>query len=711
MIRKPIPLADVANPAAGAVLPAEFLNAYDIANVAELSWPVRIYKVRPANGAPPTHSDRGSAKNVMWRLRELNRSACSGYGFVLDVNPDTVAIPEAWQIPAQATIVDGFVVDFQRSLDALASQPSHQAIIKGLIRDGLKMHFKDNPSEVLGDLWQDFGLFCQMPDQHADTEFFFCRRFDPTAELLANGRWVLKVVVGTSTLDGRTFADYYRDGSVSDLADLLQRKRSNRLNRHNQPTDVRVWRDQCTAHQSHVTVLALADPESVIAHGTLGRHEQQAMAEGFVRCEAYKKGPVNVPLSELRLVLDSQITQEDHEETIIDPGERLRLCGDVGDFIDGAKIFGKTLRLGPAPVDLREFRTLLVGPPAIRLRDKERGYVRIEAPTTVSPESLKKRSRDRVERIRKHGFLQSRPINPLLAVPKQFSTHQEGRMKADLELIWRNQGIECTFETFVYQNANELGRHVEQHGYDSAIVVLPESSRRGFQRNDTHEQVKQCLTVPSQCIYHDNTVPPPWVNKPRQEFREKEERLARRISQRYELCLGNLLVKHHWVPFAPGEPFNYNVHVGLDVGGRHNTTAMACVGHGFASPQGDIVFRPEQIATDLQKAEPIHPEYLLRGLRTPFEILHSGLSDAGAPVDFNRALFFRDGPFSGDGDRWNETGALKQLHAEFLAKGWVRAELGLDGRGGPEIRGGLAIADERDRGRRESGCRPMRFPV
>ncbi len=247
-------------------------------------------------------------------------------------------------------------------------------------------------------------------------------------------------------------------------------------------------------------------------------------------------------------------------------------------------------------------------------------------------------------------------------------------MKADLELIWRSQGIEYTFDSFVYRSADELAQLVEQKGYDSAIVVLPETSRQGFSQNDMHEQVKRCLTVPSQCIYRDNTVPPSWASKPREEFFQTEARLARRISQRYEMCLGNLLVKHHWIPFAPDEPFGYNVHAGIDVGGRHNTTAMACVGHGFASPRRDIVFRPEEIAIDLQKVEPIHPDYLLRGLRTPFQHIHSVLSAAGAPVDFNRALFLRDGPFSGDGDRWNELGALEDLHAEFLAKGWVRKD-------------------------------------
>lgn len=205
----------------------------------------------------------------------------------------------------------------------------------------------------------------------------------------------------------------------------------------------------------------------------------------------------------------------------------------------------------------------------------------------------------------------------------------------------------------------------------AALLALPERSRQVCQQNDTHEQIKRCLTIPSQCIHRDNTLPATWAKRDADEFRRDEPRLARRISQRYELCLGNLLVKHHWIPFAPDEPFHYNVHAGIDVGGRHNTTAMLCVGHGFANPQGDIVYRPEEIPVNVQKAEPIPTESLFAGLLASFEVMHGDLSAAGAPVDFNRALFFRDGHFFGDGDRWNETDALKRLHAEFVARGWI----------------------------------------
>ena len=73
-----------------------------------------------------------------------------------------------------------------------------------------------------------------------------------------------------------------------------------------------------------------------------------------------------------------------------------------------------------------------------------------------------------------------------------------------------------------------------------------------------------------------------------------------------------------------------------------------------------------------QKAEPIPTQCLLKGLRKGFNAIHSDLTAAGAAVDFNRVLFYRDGHFLGDGDAWNEIQALEQLHAEFRGeKGWV----------------------------------------
>jgi hypothetical protein len=50
-----------------------------------------------------------------------------------------------------------------------------------------------------------------------------------------------------------------------------------------------------------------------------------------------------VPLAELRLVLDAQITQEDHGETIIDPDDRFSWAQRLRDFVNGTEVAGKPL--------------------------------------------------------------------------------------------------------------------------------------------------------------------------------------------------------------------------------------------------------------------------------------------------------------------------------------------------------------------------------
>lgn len=82
-------------------------------------------------------------------------------------------------------------------------------MITGILREGIKSHFKKNHSNTLGDLWQDFNHFCQMPKPFGSDEYHFCRKFSATARVLVGDRWVLQPLVSTTSLDGRTFADYY----------------------------------------------------------------------------------------------------------------------------------------------------------------------------------------------------------------------------------------------------------------------------------------------------------------------------------------------------------------------------------------------------------------------------------------------------------------------------------------------------------------------
>jgi hypothetical protein len=49
-------------------LPANFLNAYEIANGFDLSWPVNIYAIDLADDGGQHQEQRSQIKNVMWEL-------------------------------------------------------------------------------------------------------------------------------------------------------------------------------------------------------------------------------------------------------------------------------------------------------------------------------------------------------------------------------------------------------------------------------------------------------------------------------------------------------------------------------------------------------------------------------------------------------------------------------------------------------------------
>ncbi len=153
-----------------------------------------------------------------------------------------------------------------------------------------------------------------------------------------------------------------------------------------------------------------------------------------------------------------------------------------------------------------------------------------------------------------------------------------------------------------------------------------------------------------------------------------DPRLARSLRNRLDLTVINLLVKHNWVPFSPASPYHFNVHIGLDVGGVHNTNAVACVGYGFGIAPGELVFRLEELPIPVAKKEPIPSDALRNGLLAIFERIAEAVEDAGMMFDLTRMLVYRDGRLLGRGDAWNETDAFRQLHRDATERGWIRGE-------------------------------------
>ena len=169
--------------------------------------------------------------------------------------------------------------------------------------------------------------------------------------------------------------------------------------------------------------------------------------------------------------------------------------------------------------------------------------------------------------------------------PKHFGDAPARRMLSDLNHILGEQDAPFRFESGQYENVEDIRRVIDAASYDALVAVLPEGRLAPHSDKSTHEFIKQRIEVPSQCIHFDHTLPRNWITKAHAELVKTEPKLARRIQQRYELCILSLLVKHHWVPFAPSDPFAFNVQIGLDVGGTHNTDAVSCIGYGFRKPE------------------------------------------------------------------------------------------------------------------------------
>jgi hypothetical protein len=203
------------------------------------------------------------------------------------------------------------------------------------------------------------------------------------------------------------------------------------------------------------------------------------------------------------------------------------------------------------------------------------------------------------------------------------------------------------------------------------LTVLPEKRWVAPHGGDTHEQLKQSLEAPSQCVHYYTLGLEKLRGRTFAEIERADRKAAIRYRNRLDLALGNLLVKAHCFPFVPAAPFNYNVHVAIDVGGRLNNQVMACMGYGFGSPKDSLFFLPIEVPLDARQGEPVAVDPLFAGLRRLFEQTHSEVEGYGEKPNFNRVLFLRDGQLQNAEDGRNEAAALHQLYCEMLRRGWI----------------------------------------
>lgn len=641
------------------------INAYGFRDVASLAWPVRRYAVRRRDGTALAHEDRGALKNAAYSLRKQYAARCSGWGFVIDVDARTIVLPGAWEIPSGAECA-GLIFELDAELVARAEEPAHDAIVGGIVREGLKQHIKGTRFEQLGPLWQNYDRFCQMPRFRGNERYVFCRSFFTHAKRMAGGQWVVVIGVTTAVVDGYSIGNYLARGEAEELAEAIQWKRSSRSRRDASPPAVRAY-----VHgdgNAHGRIIELDEPDVLAGYGALSPEEQTQLAGTMVVCREFKKPVERLPAGALHLIVDTQQTEELHGETIIAPAERLSIAARVRQHLAGAEIYGAELWLEESPLDLSE-KSILVAPPAVCVRNAN-GTTILRRPEPVTHQTMHERARKRKEHIVRHGFLMTRPMRPLIGVHEQVGGPRARRLQADATEILRQHGISnVTFEHAIYSDVGALQRHVEKGRYDALLAVLP---GRSGEASDVHEEIKRRIEVPSQCLQARNVIPANWAEQPAEEFHRKQRALAHALQSRLETTVLNLLVKHNWVPFVPAESFHYNVQVGLDVGGLHNTHAMACVGYGFSDASGGLAFRLGEIPISGQKREPIPADALRVGLLEVFERVADALLQAGITPDFSRTLFYRDGLLLGRGDDWNEREALLELHAALAKRGWMR---------------------------------------
>lgn len=238
------------------------------------------------------------------------------------------------------------------------------------------------------------------------------------------------------------------------------------------------------------------DPGELLSYADATPADQEAIAGRTIRCRSFNSPPVDVPLSKLRLILDTHITGVDHSETILEPLDRVQLAKHLRDFIDGCEAFGYQVRLSEAPVDARLFPGELVAPPPLWVRSRH-GTKILPPLKEVTQNSLLERAKCRADHVRDFGFLESRPIVPLLACPPSLGAERAKRLKNDLNDLWAAQHLPYRFSRYeIYGSAEELRRYVEQGDYDAVLAVLPEGSRQRPHDRDTHERIKQTIGVP-----------------------------------------------------------------------------------------------------------------------------------------------------------------------------------------------------------------------
>ncbi|MCD0174475.1 hypothetical protein IHN32_00700 [Deinococcus sp. 14RED07] len=621
------------------------LNAYELLND-PLQWQVNVYRVDDLNAVPgDAHRD---FKALMYRYARRQRAREQGPFWTLDAHHVAA--------PLGCVLSDGDIEGVrittlpQRTVDAtdVDAEPLVREILKSATRAALR-------NSAFSQLIQEGTRFIEQPSaQTRRGTVHHCRRYEvrPMAVQLSSGvrRWVLQLLVDTVTLDGRSVSDYYRRGEVDLLADMVEAKRRNRWRKSGGPTAIRaLYLPEGGTGQFG----PLVNPERFKQDADLTATQQKERTDDGHSCLLFRRGEqveTEVPGQTLHVVLDTQLTGQSHDDTILDVQDRLAHYRTLRAALHDAPAYGVTLALRQ---NLAQVASQVIAPPPLRLTGRT-----LPAPSDTGFRTLQDRYRARKAHVRAQGYLHRMDINPLVAVPAQYGQERGTALVRDLQAISQRQGLELRFAgPILYTTVQEIQEQLGHH--DALIAVLPEGHRASQHSDDMHEQIKRTLSVTSQCIHHDNT----------RQALSRDARQARGAQHNYEAIVENLLVKHGWVPFLPAAPAQYNVRFGIDVGGVRNDRVMVCLGYGFGA--ATPIFHAEEIKVDRAQAEPIQDGPLYRGMLALLSQVRAVIDAKRIKPDFEHVLFLRDGDSNGEAGIWQERDAFARLHAEFKQQGWI----------------------------------------
>jgi len=645
-------------------------NAFELTFDGRLAVPVTLYEVTPQK--PGNDGNATSAVDAIWKHRRAHLEYCDGSGFVLGITDDVVAVSPNWDLPSGSTA--GFLIS--RKMRVVASPDgNNRQLVLAILRNAIKNHFRHAQPGPLGVLWRDYGDYCQMPPDDLDASQVFCRKFNVRPKFLADGRLVVQIGISTITLDGWPLASYYQRGKVERVAEIVASARERYSTRKGDPAKFRMWYDLRGCGRTDAIVVEVLDPEQLIQHADLSPTEQRSLADSSIACVEFPDKEHSARLADLRLIAGNSSTREQHRNTILSPVERASIREQVVETLDRFAVHDCVALVSKAPVRASSYRTLNILPPSIQVpNDWDQPRI-IAGPDNFSADAIRRRTRERSIAVRRNGFLRPSPLKPLLAWPREVIESRRARrtinqdvveaMRVMLNARFDERKIDACFESYTYSNVDDLRQYVESRGFDALFAVLPEPSERSYQQDDVHELIKQRIGVPSQCIHYGHTLCERVAVKSEEHLTDRESELVRKAVQQYDLCTDNLLVKCGWLPFISAESFRFNVHVGIDVGGKNNDTVVVSVCHGLTDPNGEIVFRVQRVRVDVEQPEPIPSASLARGIRELFDYIRSELDRAGLSANFEDVLFFRDGAMLGRKDKWNEKDGLVQLSSSL----------------------------------------------